>query len=267
MASEYVTDPWALTPIQEAEGGVLLKRDDLFQCEANGLSVRGGKARACMLMSQGAKGLTCGSHRDSLQQAIVAVVARRLGIPCVVHTAEGKETDQQAYAIEAGAEIQRHSPGYNTLVTARARKFGEESGFTVVPFGMESEWQIRGTAAQAENLPAGGFKRLVISMGIGMSLSGVLQGLERRGIFVPVLGIAVGADPSRWTSKYTSRKWDGLLEIRKSEHAYSKKIEGSIGGAAMDRVYEAKALEFLKPGDLFWVVGIRPTRGSGESEN
>jgi len=259
MSGEYITDPWELTPVEDAGGGVLLKRDDLFACEADGMVVRGGKARACMLMSKGADGLTCGSHRDSPQQSIVAAVARKMGVPCVVHTATGKETDQQRFALAAGAEIRRHSPGYNTLVMARARAFGEESGYQLVPFGMESRWQIEGTAAQVANLPAGSFKRVVISMGIGISLAGVLRGLEERGLLLPVLGIAVGADPSKWTNKYIGKKWEGLVRIIRSELPYSTKVEGRIGSAELDQIYEAKALQFLQPGDLFWIVGVRPS--------
>ena len=73
--SEFTTDPWALTPVEDVEGGVVLKRDDMFACEVDGMVVQGGKARACTLMSAGAAGLTCGSHRDSPQQSIVALVA------------------------------------------------------------------------------------------------------------------------------------------------------------------------------------------------
>ena len=256
--SAFITDPYALTPIEEADGGVLLKRDDLFACEAEGMVVGGGKARACMLMSEGADALTCGSHRDSPQQAIVATVARRMGVPCVVHTATGKETDQQRFAMAAGAEIHRHYPGYNTVIMSRARVFSEANGHKLIPFGMESRHQLEGTAAQVANLPFGSFNRIVISMGIGMSLAGVLRGLAEHGVFLPVLGVSVGADPSKWTNKYIGGEWDGLVQIVKSGVPYSTKVPGRIATAVLDEIYEAKVQQFLQPGDLFWVVGVRP---------
>ena len=255
---DYINETGELTPIQEAEDGILLKRDDLFACEAEGYRVRGGKVRACQLIAAGAKGLTTASHRSSPQQCIVAVVAKHLGVPCVIHTAAGEPTNQQEFALAAGAEYRRYKAGYSNVISARANECAAKENLKLIPFGMESLHQIRGTAAQVANLPAADFKRIVIAMGSGMSVAGVLLGLEQRGIKKPVLGVRIGADPAKVVNKYISPSSRRLLEIVQPDAKYSDKVDASIGGIILDQVYEAKTAEFLEAGDLLWVVGVRP---------
>ena len=62
-----------VTPLQQV-GDFLLKRDDMFEVAG----VRGGKARSCWAMAQGAPGLVTLSHRLSPQGNIVAHVAQKL---------------------------------------------------------------------------------------------------------------------------------------------------------------------------------------------
>jgi len=38
---------------------------------------------------------------------------------------------------------------------------------------------------------------------------------------------------------------------------YHHPVEASLGGLALDPYYEAKCVPYLRPGDLFWVVGRR----------
>jgi hypothetical protein len=72
-----VLDTTALTPLQQV-GNFLVKRDDLFEIAG----VRGGKARTCWAMGQGASGLVTASSRSSPQANIAAHVAKALGVPC-----------------------------------------------------------------------------------------------------------------------------------------------------------------------------------------
>lgn len=65
-----------LTPIQEAESGLLIKRDDLFQPFGAG-RVNGGKLRQAMWMlcTKRPKGVITGASLRSPQNVIVSCVA------------------------------------------------------------------------------------------------------------------------------------------------------------------------------------------------
>jgi len=89
----------AYTPVQQVDD-YFLKRDDLFEVAG----VRGGKARTCWSLAQGAVGLVTAGSRSSPQVNIVAHIARDLGIPCRVHTPEGEPSPEVADAVTCGAE-------------------------------------------------------------------------------------------------------------------------------------------------------------------
>src|SRR5258706_4406542 len=97
-----------VTPLQQV-GDFLLKRDDLFEVAG----VRGGKARSCWAMAQGAPGLVTASHSTNPQGKIVAHIAKKLGVPCRVHAParKGKRPPELAAAEAAGAAIVPHRPG------------------------------------------------------------------------------------------------------------------------------------------------------------
>lgn len=251
--------PEDLTPIQEADG-ILLKREDLFQIGG----VQGGKVRSCWSYIQGARGLVTAGSRKSPQVNIVASLAKELGIPCFAHCPSGDLGPELLLAKEKGAQIIQHKAGYNNVIKARAREQAQELGFLEVPFGMEHPGAVSETMQQTQNLPFGSFSRIVIAAGSGMSLSGLLQGLKALDQRIPVLAISVGADPIPQLEKYAPPGWRDMVEIRKSPHDYHKEIEAQIGGIQLDPIYEAKVLEFLQPGDLFWIVGIRESCKGGQ---
>ena len=93
-------DTTALTPLQQV-GNFLVKRDDLFEIAG----VRGGKARTCWAMGQGAPGLVTAGSRSSPQANIVAHVAKALGVPCRVHVPAGKLGPELVAAQAAGAVV------------------------------------------------------------------------------------------------------------------------------------------------------------------
>ena len=247
-----------LTPVEEVEGGLLLKRDDLFTLAG----VRGGKVRSCWHLAQGATGLVTAGSRHSPQGVIVARIGQHLKISVRVHIAYGPTTSQMQQAIDAGAELVRHKPGYNNVIIARARKDATDRGWRDIPFGMRCQGAVDQTSLQVDNLPLNNqFKRIVVPVGSGISLAGILQGIVFRRPdlnAIPVLGVQVGADPRRFLKMFAPFGWAKMVTLVPAKQGYHERVYNpQIGALVLDAHYEAKCLPFLRSGDLFWVVGIR----------
>ena len=241
-----------LTPVDKI-GSVYVKRDDLFEVAG----VRGGKARTCWALAQGAKGLVTAGARQSPQVPIVAAIAKHLGIPCYIHIPYGINTPTVVQAIQDGAKMMRHRPGYNTVIISRARDYAMDMSYTYIPFGMECTEAVNQTLVQTNNIPKG-VKRIVVPVGSGMTLAGILTGLVANGMKVPVLGIIVGASPLKRLRAYAPLFWHTMVTLADSGIGYHKAVDGArLGNILLDPIYEAKCLPFLKEGDLFWIVGRR----------
>jgi 1-aminocyclopropane-1-carboxylate deaminase/D-cysteine desulfhydrase-like pyridoxal-dependent ACC family enzyme len=249
-----------LTPI-ERHGHIWLKRDDLYT--AGG--AHGGKARACWALAQGAPGLVTACSRISPQGAIVASIARALGIPAVVHTASGPYTDEMRVAEAAGAIIVQHRPGYTTVTRCRARADAEKRGWKCIPFGMECEEAVEETRRQVQNLSTG-VQRIVIPLGSGMSAAGVLWGLYDTGQDIPVLGVLVGGDPTKRLDRYAPPMWRFQMRVERAPGMYTRGVDFSVDGVRFDPHYEAKCGSFLRNGDLLWIVGNREIADASEPE-
>lgn len=256
MAEALVHDAAALTPIQRVEPGIWLKRDDLLEIAG----VRGGKLRTCWHLASGApEGLVTAGSRSSPQVNIVAHLARELGIPCRVHVPSGEIGPELRAAAEAGAEIVQHRAGRNSLLVARSRKDAEARGWTLIPFGMDCADAIEETRRQVKRIPRGA-KRVVVAVGFGMTLASILHGLRDRGREIPVLGVRVGADPTRRLDRHAPDGWRSMVHLVEPPGDYARPAEQTERwGVAFDPYYEAKALPYVETGDLLWVVGIRQT--------
>lgn len=238
-----------LTP-WEQHAGHWVKRDDLY-CWAG---VRGGKTRTCRALSNGATGgLVTAGARESPQINIVAHVAARLGLPCRAHCPEGRLGAELLAAQQLGAEIVQWPAGRCCVLRARARADAFLRGWREIPFGMECPEAVRQTARQVANIPQD-VRRLVVPVGSGMSLAGILHGLSGA---VKVLGVVVGADPTRRLARYAPWQWRWRCELRRAPWPYDKRIKARLGDLELDPIYEAKCLPFLEPADALWVVGIR----------
>ena len=243
---------------------ILVKWDDTHTFAG----VHGGKVRACQRLAAGAGGLITASSRHSPQAQIVARIAHAMGIPARLHMPEGKVTVEMGDVLAHGGEIVQHRAGYNNVIICRARGdyltrtrglFKDGVKWHLIPFGMECREAMACTTEQVATLEPylDKIKRIVIPVGSGMSAAGLLHGLDELNWDIPVVGVQVGADPTKRLNKYAPTGWRSMLELTHTPLAYSDHVEGSIGGKTLDPVYEAKCLPFLQPGDLFWVVGIR----------
>ena len=267
-----------LTPVEE-ECGILVKRDDLYRVA----NVRGGKVRACLSIataSSTVNGLVTAGHRHSPQVNIVAQVARLLGVPCRIHTPTGALLSEVASAVDAGADLHQHAFGRGTLLVSRARADANRLGWVEIPFGMEKASAVSGTAAQVESIvdafESGRVERIVMPAGSGMSVAGVLHGIERfrlweRGLR-SLLAVQVGPSPVRRVRAYAPPSFDSLLasgHVRfvpapspYEEEAPESHQRPEGWTFRLDPHYEAKCAPFLRNGDLMWVVGVRQEIGA-----
>ena len=245
------------TPV-ERHGDYLVKRDDLYERAG----MRGGKVRTCAALCDAAvrngyPGVVTAGARSSPQVAIVAHLARDVGLACRAHVPDGAPGPELVSARAAGAELVAHRPGYNSVIVARARQDAASRGWAEVPFGMECREAVRQTSAQVDGLPD--VPRIVVAVGSGMSLAGILDGLartDRRD--VPVLGVVVGADPTKRLDHYAPAGWQKQTTLVRSALPYSRRAPvRRIDDLELDPIYEAKTLPYLFPDDLLWVVGIR----------
>ena len=248
-----ISDPKALTPV-EKHNKIWLKRDDLYKIAG----VRGGKARTCYLLANRAKkGLVTASSRHSPQVAIVARLAKMINLPCRIHTPRGKATPEINDALSNGAMRIPHKIGFNNVIIARARQDSQKLGWTEIPFGMECKEAVESSAIQVDNIP-NEVSRIIVPVGSGMTLAGILTGLERNKRDIPILGIIVGADPIKRLDFWAPIGWRDKVKFSQSNLDYHiKATNAKIFNIQLDPIYEAKCIPFIKAGDCLWIVGIR----------
>ena len=249
----------SLTPVEYYEKeGIWLKRDDKFSV----YGVHGGKARSAYqvimkLIEDGYKTIVTAGSRQSPQCEIVSYICKELGVECKVFMPFGGNTSVIDHIEALGnTEIIRVRPGYNNIIVARAREYSENRGCGYVPFGMECPENVEATAKQVQNIPEE-CKRIVITVGSGMSFSSLVTGMFRYGIDKPILGVRVGKDPTKIIEKYAEGLQYMDYEIVQSDFDYHDSVIGYVDDYQLDPIYEAKCREFLRPGDLLWVVGKR----------
>ena len=249
-------------------GGIYVKREDQFTVAG----VNGGKARAIltMLTSRHYKGVvTCGS-RSSNQIEIVAAIAKHLGLPCRVHVASGEWTSEITFCANQGASIIQHKPGYSSVIKARAKAdVAARKGWFEVPFGLQSLAGVACTANEVARtldnyeVPNKIFRRFVAVLGGGVTVAGITRGLYKvYGCLPPnldIIGVQVGGDPKPTLREFAAPGWEMRVTLVQSPLNYTDKHTATLpDGTPLDPFYEAKALRYCKPGDLFWVVGRRP---------
>ncbi len=247
------------TPIQKIDG-VWVKRDDLY-CRAG---IRGGKVRACWRLATWGDapcdGLITASARKSPQAQIVARIANAMGVPARCHMPMGARTEEMVDMEAHGGELVQHKAGYNNVIITRAMADHKiRPTWRYIPFGMEHREAMRCTREQVRDIPVG-VRRVVVCVGSGMTVAGIMHGLRDQHLsHIPVVGIRIGADPTRRLNSWGPFGWRQQMELIDATDTipYHTAVDAAIGDVVLDAHYEAKCLEYIKPGDLFWIVGIR----------
>ena len=254
--------PQILTPI-EKHGDIYFKREDKFKiCDAIGAKARTAHYLITDAKNRGFRGVTTAGSRTSPQINIVATIANAMGMQCVAHTPLGKLSPELIDAQNKGAIIIQHKAGYNNVIIARSQEYASQHNYYNIPFGMECKEAVSQALMQVKDLLPN-IKKIVIAVGSSMNLAGVLQGLKKKKLSIPVLGIMVGANPISRLDKYAPACWRGMVQLIKSELKYHEEEKNNEKyGIKFDPIYEAKCLKYLQPDDLFWVIGIRKTLSS-----
>lgn len=253
------------TPV-ENHGDYWFKREDKYLRAG----VNGAKIRAFFALADehDAQGIIDASSRVSPNHVRVAAVAKRLGIPARLHTSHGDYTEEMEIAESLGAEIVQHEPGY----LSQCKKAADEDvldrdGWLRTPFAAADDLTRPLTVEQVATLAdhTDDVDRVVVPIGSGFTLASVLAGLDRHDIDLPVLGVAVGGDYEDTLDQYAPADWRskrdaGDLEIVESDLAYEDHApKSTLAGVPLDPVYEAKAIPYMEPGDLLWIVSTRAT--------
>lgn len=250
-----------LTPVEE-HAGVLVKRDDSWS--RGGAS--GAKSRTMFRLAVGTAGILTAGARRSPQIERAALVAKALDLPCRVHVPAGDDTDETRTCLAAGADVVRHKAGRLNVLRSRLRAdSAERDDWFVAPFGMGLDEYADDVAAQVANLPDD-LERLVVPCGSGMTLAGILRGLDARGPTGPrVLAVTLGHAPDEYLDRFAPDGWRDRVELVTSDVPFEDDAPTTrLGELELDPMYEAKCLPYLRAGDLLWCVGIRASAGRGQ---
>jgi 1-aminocyclopropane-1-carboxylate deaminase/D-cysteine desulfhydrase-like pyridoxal-dependent ACC family enzyme len=250
-----------LTPI-EKYNDLYFKRDDLFKYN----NVCGGKTRSALVLCENEKvGFVTAGSRESPQIQIISEIAKNMKLPFIAHCPGGMLTNELLYAKENGAEIVQHKMGFNNNIIKKAKDDAIRTGYKYIPFGMECLQAIQQNEFQVQNIPLN-IKRIFITVGSGMSLLGVYEGIKKYNLNCKIIGLVVGADPSKRINKWIRNElWDfsdyhKRIELVNLDIDYHTKIKDNVFcDIILDEVYEAKCISYLKENmkkdDLFWIIG------------
>lgn len=134
-----------MKPTTTVHDGITVVRDDLFP--------GGTKARFLGALFDDADELVYASPAEGGAQTALASVAQQLGKRATIFVAERKEPHPRAImAKKLGAQVCMVSPGYLTVVQARARAYCRASGAKLVPFGADLPEAVEAIAAAARSL-------------------------------------------------------------------------------------------------------------------
>jgi len=253
-----VYDLSAITPVEHV-GNIWLKREDLFNFQ--GFS--GAKVRATISLFEKARalnypGVACYASRGSPQLALVSAVAKSFGMESHGFCANAvTPTDPLRIAKSHGMVLHEIYPGYPSVVKYRASAFADKLGFSLLPFGLCSEEAFGLAEAQAlAFLSSGvGCKRLVTVAGSGTNLVGVLRAMVSKGCSLPVLAVLVGHDCRKTVAAHVSPKGLNVQFVFSPLKYHQVSNYTGVNGVALDLRYDAKAVPYLQPGDLLWVIG------------
>lgn len=262
-----------ITHIDEFEGKKgtwWAKRDDLA-CYVGAEWPSGSKVRqfAAMMEDNPGAPVLVGCSAHSAMQIYVAAAGKLAKRKAIVYTAaRAVRTNATEYARRLGAEINEERPAYLNVVQSRAAARAKTLRKGYVKW--DEDGAVADAAAQVDGLwHAKGVKRVVIPTGSGLTCAGVMAGMVANSIHgIPVLAVAVSpmaqADDIKALCKKqmgdgVSKHWMPKLRVVRAVSAYDQWEAGVLpDGNYLDPYYAAKALPYVRPGDLLWLPGLRP---------
>lgn len=131
-------------PIITEHDGISVVRDDLFP--------GGTKARFLPALFEGAAEVVYASPAEGGAQTALAQVAADLGKRATIFIAKRADPHPRALmAKRLGAKVLQVSPGYLTVVQARATAYCDATGAKLAPFGVDMPESIEAIAAAARS--------------------------------------------------------------------------------------------------------------------
>tara|TARA_R110000744_G_scaffold190140_1_gene309188 strand:- start:326 stop:1030 length:705 start_codon:yes stop_codon:yes gene_type:complete len=116
-------------PVVVVHSGISVVRDDLFH--------GGTKARFLPVLFEGVDEVVYATPAEGGAQTALAHTAAALGKRATIFVAKRAKTHNRALeAKRVGAKVMQVSPGYLTVVQARAREYCNRTGATLAPFGV-----------------------------------------------------------------------------------------------------------------------------------
>lgn len=239
----------------ERYGDIFVVRDDLLP--------GGSKSRFVpYIIPDGTTEIVYGAPFCGGAPVAIAVEGQRRGIPVTIFYAQRKElTPRQKRVAGLGARLELITPGYMTVVQARARAYAAERGATFLPLGIDlPEAQdpfveaIRGVVAGLEP------SEVWCATGSGMLARCLALALPKSQVKAVAVGLA-----SRWQLQMVNRSrllpdhrvFPPNVEVIQSSLRFERKIQWKAPFDSCDH-YDRKAwaicVNQAKPGALMWNV-------------
>lgn len=133
-----------MKPIVKEHQGIMVVRDDLFE--------GGTKARFLPVLFESANEVVYASPAEGGAQTALAHTAAKLGKRATIFVAKRAVPHNRALeAKRCGAKVMLVSPGYLTVVQARAKEYCNRTGALLAPFGVNMPEAIETIAAAARS--------------------------------------------------------------------------------------------------------------------
>ena len=257
--------------IQKRNEDLYLKRGDLWKRHGT----IGGKAKACWIICKDKepKGLVTGGSVQSPQVNIVSTIAQHFDIPVHIHVPKrvkspiSKEVYQAAQYKKCTIYGHSSQKGRQNNLSRYAKLDAERNDYLFIPFAMDDPITVNSNAEEVKNIPDN-IKSIVVPTGSGMSLIGIIKGLQKRNLTPDIYAVCAGGDAKvrKRLNKYCSDL--NNLHIIKWNGEYDEYVDAHIGNIELDGIYEGKAWQWyqqnkdkVKTPVLFWIVGRRVNVG------
>lgn len=271
-----------LTPIEQINENLFIKRDDLFM-PFEDVPLSGGKVRQCIsLISNNYNyikdecdgNIYTATSVNSPQGIIVSRVAKEFGFKTklFIYGSRIKENNLLMNCLNLGAEINNDCKiGYESALVSLINKQKEKHFHIKFGINLENNREsiLDSIGFQVQNLPKD-LDYLIIPCGSCITMCGILIGLKKYNVNVKnVVGVQIaGYDRRKTINNYLNNyalfdDFNYQLRLAK-DFTYSKFVSEKIENIDLDPIYEGKAWYYMRntmKNELknkkvaFWIVG------------